>query len=150
MPQGSVLGPLLFAVYTSPVGDIIEKHGADDTQLHIALRTCDIDPVLSILAACMLAVKQWYLLNGLQLNSDKSEAMIAGTSYQLQAVATLKHVPVAGADLPITDELKTLGVILDRRLRSIVMSRRSYDRAIIMRKPFDTFVIYSLRHWLNN
>ena len=44
MPQESVLGPLLFAAYVSPVGDVITPMGlkhhqyADDTQLNFAVR----------------------------------------------------------------------------------------------------------------
>ena len=89
--QGSVLGPILFAAYTSPVGDIIKRYGvryhqyADDTYLHIAMRTANTDAGLSILSHCMMDVKYWYMSNGLQLNADKSEVILVGrpTGYQL-------------------------------------------------------------------
>jgi len=86
VPQGSVLGPLLFAVYCSPVADVIAFHGvrchqyADDTELHLAMRVDNTAAGLSILAACTTDVKQWYMQNKLQLNPDKSEALFMGTA----------------------------------------------------------------------
>ena len=127
VPQGSVLGPLLFAVYCSPVADVIASHGvrchqyANDTQLHLAMRVDNTAAGLSILAACIQAasttdVKPWYMQNGLQLNPDKSEALFMGTATQLRAVSSLKSVSVADVDLPVADSMRVLGITLDRRL----------------------------------
>jgi len=122
VPQGSVLRPLLFAVYCSPVADVIASHGvrchqyADDTQLHLAMRVDNTAAGLSILAACTTDVKQWYMQNGLQLNPDKSEVLFIGTVTQLRAVSSLKSVSVADVDLPVADSMRVLGVTLDRRL----------------------------------
>jgi len=54
--------------------------------------------------------------NGLQLNPDKSEALIMGTANQLRAASSLTSVKVAGVALPLADDVKVLGVVLDRRL----------------------------------
>ena len=124
VPQGSVLGPLLFAVYCRPVGDTNTDHGvhyhqyADDTQLHLAMSVDNTAAGLAVLAACTADVKQYrYLQNGLQLNPDKSEALVVGTANQLCAVdSSVSSVSVAGVDLPVAEDMKVLGVVLDRRL----------------------------------
>ena len=63
--QRSLLGPLLFAVYCSPVADIIAHHGvqyhqyADDTQLHLAMHADNTSAGLSVLVECTTDARQW-------------------------------------------------------------------------------------------
>jgi len=72
---------------------------------------------LSVLTECTNDVRQWYMQNGLQLSPDKSEALIVRTTNQLCALtSSISSVPVTGVDLPVADEIKMLGVMLDWRL----------------------------------
>ena len=109
-------------MYCRPVADVITSHGvrhhqyADDTQLHLAMRADNTAVGLSILDTCTADVKLWFMQNGLQLNPDKSEALIMGTANQLRAASSLSSVKVAGVELPVAEDIKVHGVVLDRRL----------------------------------
>ena len=78
--QGSVLGPLLYSMYTTPLSDIACKHElsfhfyADDTQLYVTFETSspnDIELSKCRLEACVQEINGWMLLNRLKLNKEK-------------------------------------------------------------------------------
>ena len=75
----------------------------------------DEDLSIGALVRCSAPVNDWMLHNGLALNSDKSEAIMFGTS-QVIVSSKIKSVTVAGSAITISDKGKSLGVTLDKCL----------------------------------
>jgi hypothetical protein len=119
VPQGSVIGPLLFCVYISPVSRLFDSFGlvhhfyADDSTFFLTS-----DPIassLSLLENCSSALSSWFLFNGLLLNPSKSQVLLVGTRDGCKSV--LPHISsdltLAGSPLPLSFSVKILGVTFD-------------------------------------
>ena len=80
MPQGSVLGPLLFLLYTSQLSSILENEligYANNSTLMAVVPSPDIRVTVAESLNCDLGrVSEWCDLWGMKLNASKTKTMI--------------------------------------------------------------------------
>lgn len=124
VPQGSVVGPLQFILYTLPIGDIIRRHNiqfhqyADDTQLYVSFNpkvTGAAEGALDRLQHCISDLKEWMDINKLKFNSEKTELFIAGSQYGCQKLPLIR-LRVGENLIEPSSHIKNLGVIFDTQM----------------------------------
>ena len=89
VPQGSVLGPIFFSLYTTPLSLVICTYNnikihfyADDTQVYIHLSPDSTPAAFTQLQKCLSDIQNWMGSNKLKLNPDKTEFILFGSKQQ--------------------------------------------------------------------
>ena len=121
LPQGSVLAPLLFVLYTSDLGAIFQLYGvsshqfADDTQALLHGPASSAVQMVERLQEASSAVDTWLSSNRLRLNPDKTQFIWLGGRLQLHKI----DFPSLHLKFPLiqfSSSVRDLGITLDSTL----------------------------------
>ena len=124
VPQGSVLGPILYTIYMLPLGDLIRQHGiqfhfyADDSELYLAFKPIQASATIAIdrMVKCASDIKIWMCQNKLKLNDGKTEFMVISKG-QLPETLTIPDLRIGDSVIVPSDSVRNLGSYWDNRMK---------------------------------
>lgn len=123
VPQGSILGPLLFTIFTSDLTTILPPQCnihmyADDTQVYISSDIKEVNASVLEVNEYLDAISNWSQKNGLILNPKKTTALCIGTKHYCEIAKQnlVVNLQLGESIISFVNSAKNLGVIFDQHL----------------------------------
>ena len=147
VPQGSILCPILFILFTNDLNNFI-THGhlltyADDTT-HIDCTSPDGPGLLELKARLQQTISElqsWFGANSLKMNERKTHFMLVGTKQKLMKAADF-HLEISGAVVHASKNIKILGVTVDSEL-----SWNDHVSSVVRKCNCILISLYRCRHY---
>src|SRR3978361_2392619 len=120
VPQGAVLGPLLFSLFTADLQHVPKNCGihmfADDFQLTYHFTSDRCGYACQAINSDLCDISNWASRNSLKLNPAKCQHLLVGSSSMLQRINVVS-IYIDGELITVLDSVRNLGLIMDRHLR---------------------------------
>ena len=122
VPQGAVIGPILFTMYIKPLSSIIDTHSithhsfSDNIQLQMSAPHDRISALLHSMQSCICDAKAWATANMLRLNDNKTELMLVTSERTKHPHNLPTSITIGNAQIPFKQSVKNFGFTLDSYL----------------------------------
>ena len=154
VPQGSILGPLLFLIYVNDMSAVVKNKlllYADDSAILVSAKNkSDIEIRLS---EDLQSISQWLICNKLSLHLGKTESILFGSKQRLKSNSNL-NIQCNGHTIGSTSSVKYLGATLDQSLSFDIMARsiikKANDRLKFLYRKSSFLTQYTKRLLINS
>ena len=151
VPQGSVLGPVLFNIYIRSIYSCVNRLGfdisgyADDHQILKVFRPNNqYDILVNQLDNCFTTTKAWMSNYFLMMNDPKTQIIVFGTTKVLKEVTIRGINLTSGSNIRFISTIKNLGIVMDDHLTF-------YKQVVLLKKKSFNMIrkLYKVRHLLS-
>lgn len=123
VPQGSILGPILFTIFTADLPSVLRDNWnihlyADDTQVYKSCLPLEVNGIVSELNNNLQCISEWSKSNGLRLNPSKTTVICIGSKSAVNKanVELTQQIVLNDTVISISENVRDLGIIIDKNI----------------------------------